>query len=136
MGRSSPYAVPEFLDGNHYPPVNVVHSDREISQRPGTDGSHTSDNLLASILHSRSMTHASLLELRRAILCVRGLKAEGGINPAEAERTSVLLRTILCFWELKAEGRISSVETERASVLLLWSCLNAQLSIVPVVVSN
>ena len=98
MGQNPPYAILEFLDGNHYFPVNVVHTDRGISQRPGTDGSQTSDNLLASILHSRSMTQVSFLELRRAILRFR---------------------------ELKAEGRISSAEAEFASVIRLWNCMNA-----------
>ena len=123
MGRSPSYAIPEFLSGNLYLPVNVVQSDREVPQHPVTDGNHTSDSLLIAILHSRSMTHGSFLEIGKAILHLGKLKAEGQISPADAERASVLLLAILRFRELKARGRISSTEDERASIPLLRSCM-------------
>ena len=123
MGRSPSYAIPEFLARNLYLPVNVVQSDREVPQHPVTDGSHTSDSILIAILHSRSMTHGSFLEIGKAILRLGKLKAEGRISPADAERASVLLLAILRFRELKTRGRISPTEDERASIPLLRSCM-------------
>ena len=70
MGQNPPYAILEFLDGNHYFPVNAVRTDRGISQRPGIE--------------------VSFLELRRAVLRFQELKAEGRISSAEAEAASII----------------------------------------------
>ena len=72
----------------HYLPVNIAYSDGKSSQRPITDGSHpsgesnlslnacmphgyTSDNLLSSVLYSRSMAFVSFLDLKSAYWNVR-----------------------------------------------------------------
>ena len=123
MGRSLSCALPEVLAGNLYPPVTVAPSDREVPQYRVTDDSHTNDSMLIAILHSRSMTQRSFLEIGKALFNLGKLKTAGRISPADAERASVLLLAILRFKELKTRGRISPIEDKRASILLLRSCM-------------
>ena len=70
MGQNPPFAIIEPLDGNHYFPVNVVRTDRGISQRPRIE--------------------VSFLELRKAVLRYQELKAEGRLSAAEAEAASII----------------------------------------------
>ena len=70
MGQNPPFAIIEILDGNHYFPVNAVHTDRGIFQRPAIE--------------------VSFLKLRRAALRFQELKAEGRLSAAEAEAASII----------------------------------------------